>query len=100
MGPVIMNTQLTALRELSSCDAGKGTQVELSKLHELRKQSWDSEKSKQMETMRQSAREKRAAEKKNPRDMQRVPLSLGLSIDLPKHAWKLLETRERTTQKD
>ena len=53
-----------------------------------------------METMRQSAREKRAAEKKNPRDMQRVPLSLGLSIDLPKHAWKLLETRERTTQKD
>ena len=74
MSPVIMNTQLTALRKLSSCDAGKGTQVEPSKLHGLRKQSWDSEESEQMETTGQSVREERTAEKKNSRDMQRIRL--------------------------
>ena len=74
MSPVITICQLTALREFSSHDAGKGTQVEPSKLPELRKQSWDSERSKRMETTGLSAREERAAQKENSRDVQRVPL--------------------------
>lgn len=67
---------------------------------ELRKQSWFWEDEADGVCRTEYQRGERTAKKKNSRDVQRVPLSIWLSTDQPKHVQKLLEAEERATQKN
>ena len=90
MSPVITICQLTALREFSSHDAGKGTQVEPSKLPELRKQSWDSERSKRMETTGLSARGESCTERELQRCAEGPPWVFSWVLICPSMCRKYL----------